>query len=495
MTPLLFGFTLNAVAQTPAQATPDAQHLTEIEHRLNAVTDALSQTQRSLEQSLIEIQKLRAQIDGLRAETGVPAAVPAPSVATISEDVQAVKEQQDIQQAEIQQHEQSKVETASKYRLRVTGVALFNAFSNAGVVDNVELPTIALGRPAGASHGSLGATLHQTLLGLEATGPVIAGARSSAAVNIDFFGGASTNTYGYTGLTGTLRMRQMQLDLDWKNTTAEVGYTSPLFSPLSPTSYATIAQPSFSGSGNLWTWSPQLRVEQRVPVSGQHGFSFEGGLIDPQSTYYTAIQADSPVEASRRPGVEGRVAYHADNTPGATTHSVVIGAGVYTADQFYNANTRIHSWAATGDWQIPLGARLELSGEVYRGRALGGFGGGAYKDVLVGTNPATGLPLTVGVDAAGGWSQLKFHLTRTLDANTAFGLDNALSSSFDSVTLASTINPTLLTARNNSVIGNLIFRPRASLIFSPEYRHLETWRYTGAPNVANIFTLSMGYQF
>jgi hypothetical protein len=404
MTPLLFGFTLNAAAQTPSQATPDAQHLAEIEHRLNAVTDALSQTQKSLEQSLLEIQKLRAQIDGLRAETGIPAAIPTPPPATVSEDVAAIKEQQEIQQAEIQQHEQSKVETASKYRLRVTGVALFNAFSNAGVVDNAELPTIALGRPAGGAHGSLGATLHQTVLGIEASGPVIAGAHSSASVNIDFFGGASTNTYGYTGLTGTLRMRQMQLDLDWKNTTAEVGYTSPLFSPLSPTSYATIAQPSFSGSGNLWTWSPQLRVEQRVPVSGQHGFAFEGGLIDPQATYYTAIQADSPVEASRRPGVEGRVSYHADDAPGATTHSLVIGAGVYTADQFYNSTTRIHSWAATGDWQIPLGPRVELSGEVYRGRALGGFGGGAYKDILAGTNPATGLPLTVGVDIAGGWS-------------------------------------------------------------------------------------------
>ena len=143
-----------------------------------------------------------------------------------------MREQQDAMQAEIKQHDQSKVETFSKYPLRLSGLILFNAFSNAGVVDNTELPTIALARFPGASHGSSGATLKQTLLTLDATGPRIAGARSSANVSIDFFGGVSSNNYGYSSSTGVVRMRQSWVSLDWYKTTAQAGYTVPLISPL-----------------------------------------------------------------------------------------------------------------------------------------------------------------------------------------------------------------------------------------------------------------------
>ena len=493
-------FASSTYAQTteksPAPAT-DAEHFAAIEHRLNDVTEALSQTQKNLQESMKEVQALRAQLEELRAEKREPAnatvAQPAGPGEPREADLEALREQQDVLQAEIKQHEQSKVETASKYSLRVTGMVLFNAFSNAGVVDNTELPTIAYPRSAGGAHGSVGATLHQTILGVEAKGPDIAGAGSSAAIDVDFFGSPSTNTYGYTTLTGTVRMRETSLDLDWSRTTAEVGYTGPLISPLSPTSYATVAQPALSGAGNLWTWSPQVRVEQRFPLAGDHGLAIEGGLIFPQSPDYSNIQLDGPVEAARRPGVEGRVSYRANSS--AVVHTLQIGVGAYTANQFYNSGTHIHSWAVTGDLDLPLSRWVELTGEVYRGRALGGLGGGGYKDILTGTDPLTAQSRTTGVDTAGGWAQLKMRFTPMLEANAAFGLDDAFSSSFDSVILPTTISPSLLTARNNSVFGNLIFRPKAALIFSPEYRRVMTWRYSGPGNVANIFTLSAGYQF
>jgi len=510
----LIGATLCAQTAASQGPTPDAQQISGIEHRLNDLTDTLGQTQKALQQSLIEIQRLRAEIDALRLQSNhapnspMAIAPPAQPLAASSAaeaqsasadsheaDVQALHEQQDVLQAEIKQHEQTKVETTSKYGLRVTGLALFNAFSNAGVVDNDELPALALPRSPGASHGSLGATLRQTVLGVAATGPMIAGAHSSALVNVDFFGGASTNSLGYTSLAGYVRMRDTQLGLDWDKSTLQVGYTGPLISPLSPTSYATVAQPALSASGNLWTWSPQLRFEQRVPLPSEHGLSLEGGLIDPQSPAYNSVQLDSPVEASRRPGVEGRIAYHADRTATASPRSLVFGVGAYTASQFYNSTTHVHAWAVTGDWQIPLSRWIDLSGEVYRGRSLGGLGGGLYKDILTGTDPITGLSRTVGVDTAGGWSQFKLNLNSRLEANAMFGLDDAFSGSFDSVTLPASSNSLTLAARNSTVTGNLIFRPLSSLILSPEYRHLLSWRYTGAPNVANIFTLSAGYRF
>jgi hypothetical protein len=498
-----------ASGQSTSTSADTQQHMADIERRLNDVTTTLSQTQQALEQSLIEIKKLHAELDALRQPANTTPANPEAAVArnagdngalptgssSSSDDLKALHEQQDTLQAEIKQHEQIKVESASKYPVRVTGLILFNAFSNVGVVDNAELPTIAYPREPGASHGSSGATMRQTLLGLDATGPQLWKAHSSAEISVDFFGGLSSNTYGYSTSTGLLRLRQTQASLDWEKTTTQVGVTVPLISPLSPTSFATVAIPALSASGNLWAWSPQLRVEQRIPFSDQHRLGLEAGLIYPPSASSANDQLVSPVEASRRPGYEGRVSWRADGNSTGTPHPFVLGIGAYSSSQYYNSTTSIHSWAVTADWQIPLFKRFEITGEAYRGRALGGFGGGSYKDILTGTDAITGLKRSTGVDAVGGWSQLKLRLRPTMEANAAFGLDDALASNFDGLILSSATTPLELNARNSSVIGNFIFRPKTYLIFSPEYRRIQSWLYSGPSNVANIFTITAGYQF
>ncbi len=312
-------------------------------------------------------------------------------------------------QAEIKQHDQTKVETFSKYPLRLSGLILFNAFSNAGVVDNTDLPTFALPRFPGASHGSSGATLQQTLLSLDATGPRIAGGRSSAEVSIDFFGGVSTNSYGYSSSEGVVRMRQSWISLDWYKTTAQAGYTMPLISPLSPTSYATVAHtwpwpaPATCGPGRRSFRSSNVFLSRK-----KAGLVWRAASLFRRLPVIQSTQLDSPVEASRHPGYEGRFSYRADGSRKGIPRPFVLGVGGYGANQFYSSATQVHSWAATADWQVPIFKWFELSGEAYRGRALGGFGGGAYKDVFTGTDSTTGLSRTNGVATAGGWSQLKF---------------------------------------------------------------------------------------
>jgi hypothetical protein len=426
-----YGTTLGAQTLTESPSVPpssrtDAQRMAEIENRLNLVTDALEKTQETLQKSMLEIRNLRGQLDALQAKTpsiadhpirstvssGEASSTPAASNVASEDDLEVLHEQVDAMQEEIKQHEQIKVESSSKYPVRLTGLILFNAFSNAGVVDNSELPTLALPRQPGYSHGSAGAAMSQTLIGLEATGPAFGGARSSAAVSMDFFGGATTNSYGYSSTSGLVRMRQTQISLDWRKTTVEAGYTGPLISPQSPTSYATVAEPGFSASGNLWTWSPQVRVEQRFQLSEDHSIGVEGGLLYPQSPSYTSGQLVSPVEASRHPGYEGRLSYRSKATVAGTHRPLTLGIGGYSASQYYSGATNIHSWAATADWQIPLVKWFEFTGELYRGNALGGLGGGIYKDVLIGTNVITGLPQTNGVETVGGWSQWKVRFAR-----------------------------------------------------------------------------------
>jgi hypothetical protein len=479
-------------------SSPDQQRMAALESKLDELSAALSQTEKMLEKSQTEIQSLHSQLDALRAQaagTATTAADPQSANPEPQQDLEAIREQQEAMQAEIKQHDQTKVETFSKYPLRLSGLILFNAFSNAGVVDNTELPTIAYPRFPGQSHGSTGATLRQTVLALDASGPRIEGAHSSAEVNIDFFGGVYTNEYGYSSSPGLVRMRQSYVSLDWYKTTAQAGYTVPLISPLSPTSYATVAQPGMAGSGNLWTWSPQIQVEQRIPLSDQRRIGLEGGLIDPPAAGYTSDQEDTPVEASRHPGYEGRISYRADGSRNGIPRNFVVGIGAYSSHPYYSSAIQIHSFAFTGDWQIPIFKWFELSGEAYRGRALGGLGGGTYKDTFTGIDSTTGLSRTTGVATAGGWSQLKFIPSSTFQLNAAFGLDDAFTSNFDGFNLPVTPDMPPLNVKNSSVVGNVIYRPKSYLIFSPEYRRIQTWPYSGSASVANVFTLTAGYEF
>ncbi len=368
---------------------------------------------------------------------------------------------------------------------------LFNAFANRGTVDSIDLPAIAT-RQTSDTNGSVGATFRQTILGIEGNGPRIAGARTSADVSMDFFGGLAYSNYGTA--SGIVRMRTASINLDWDHDSVQAGMVNPLISPLSPTSYATVAEPGMAWAGNLWTWAPQLKVSHRFLLRDERQVQLEFGLWDPPEAGYNTsnvFRSPSAGEQSKQPGYESRISF------GTATgeHSFQVGIGGYYSRQRYSASYRNDSWAVTGDWRVPLSHRFEASGEAYRGRSLGGLGGGAYKDVVSGTNPVSGLATLRGLNAIGGWTQLKSRFGQTLEVNATVGQDTGFAGDFHALILPATASATQLRARNRMVVGNLIFKPKTYLIFSPEYRRIWTWPIYGVRSTADIFTLSMGYQF
>ena len=92
-----------------------------------------------------------------------------------------------------------------------------------------------------------------------------------------------------------------------------------------------------------------------------------------------------------------------------------------TVGKAYEYNHHLDAWAGTVDWRIPFTQHLELSGEFYRGRGIGGLGGGAFKDYV----PFADDTIQRGLDAEGGWGQFKIKMTRSIEANFAIGDDNA----------------------------------------------------------------------
>lgn len=483
------------IAQNRNSATADRIRL--LETRLSAADEALTVTETALQNALAEIKQLRAEVKSIRQDAlpptpALPAIEAAETSLKLEDEVRSLREEQEILRAEIKVHEQEKVATSSRYPLRIGGLVLFNAFSNAGVVDDVSVPTLALSRAPGSSHGTLGADARQTMIALDAQGPRFLGASSAAHVSLDFYGGQTYNSFGYRTSAGYARMRDSSGQLLWNHTVLAAGFESPLISPLNPSSYAMLSAPALSGSGNLWNWAPQVRIGQRIPISGHSSLTLEGGLLFPDTPGYTSTQLSTPGQASRRPSVETRISL---TSASDTDVPLIIGIGGYHASQIYSPSSRVHPWAITGDWQVPFGSRAFLRGEAYRGAAIGGLGGGVYKDVLQGTDAITGATRTTPVDSAGGWTQLTLKFSKTLQGNVAFGMDDAFSQSFASLNVSTASNAFALYARNQSITSNLIFRPGRYLVFSPEYRRLQTWRHTGSSNIANIYTLSAGYQF
>jgi hypothetical protein len=484
-----------------SSSRPDT-HSIELEQKLETISSALVETHQQLQQSQQEIEQLREELAQIKKQLASLQPLPTESASAgntadaakaNATSIEGLQEEQQTIAAQVKLHDQTKVESNSKYPVRISGLILFNSFINRGTVDTVDLPEVALSDQGNTtSNGSAGASFRQTILGLEGYGPRIAGARTSANVDLDFFGGLAYTSYGTSA--GLVRMRTASINLDWDNDSIQVGMVVPLISPLSPTSYATVAVPALAGAGNLWAWSPQLRYAHQIPLQSGRRLQMEFGLWDPPAAGYstsTIIRSPSPGESSKQPGYESRVSY------GTFTgeHPSQIGVGGYYNRQSYSGGESVDSWAITTDWRVPLGNIFEVSGEGYRGRALGGLGGGAYKDALFGTDPVTGLSSYRGLDAIGGWSQFKARFGQSFEANASIGLDDGFAGDFHSIVFPSMPTATQLRARNKMAFGNLIFRPKTYLILSPEYRRIWTWPIHGAASTADIFTLSAGYQF
>jgi hypothetical protein len=488
---LYFVAVLAAKAQTANMPDPSvSQQLEKLAAALHATQQQVEQSQQQIQQMQAEIERLRALLAAKEASPKTAGQPPSPAAATESSET---SEDVDILKSASAQQQQTKVESSSRFPVRLTGLVLFNSFINQGTVDQIDLPSSALLPSTTSSNTSTGASLRQTILGFEGTGPVLGGAQTSARVSMDFFGGVTGSAT--TGPAGTVRLRTAAISAAWTHDTLEVNYDTPLISPLSPDSFATVAQPSLAWSGNLWVWAPQFLWTHSLPLArADRAFTFQLGLLDTQTLNAANNLTQRSIgagEASGQPSYETRLAYGS----GKDEHHFELGIGGLYGRQDYKGNQRVDTWATTADWRVPFGSRLHLSGEVYRGRGLGDLGGGAYRNTVTYTFPNSTATYLRALDAAGGWLQWSYKLSSTLSANSSLGQDSASGNELRNSVPLSGAGPIFFYARNRSIVGNLIFRPWSSIILSPEYRRLQSWPILGSVNTANIYTLSFGYQF
>jgi outer membrane murein-binding lipoprotein Lpp len=486
-----------------------------------AVAGMRSEWQRARE----ETAELRQELDEIRAGRGLRNAVAKPKSAdlvTISgsfegdahsiqsgapqgekqdeeedrqkgEHATSLEEEYQLLSGKVDEQYQTKVESASKYRLRLSGIVLMNLVSNHGEVDSVDIPTLAYARPAGESGGSFGATLRQSEIGLEAFGPMVAGARTRADLQLDLAGGFPSVPNGIN--SGIVRLRTGTMRMDWTNTSVVVGQDGIFFSPNSPTSFASLAVPALSYAGNLWGWVPQIRIEHRVALGENSSLMLQGGILDPLSGEVPGasyIRHAGPGESSRQPAYGTRIAW----TRNVFGQPLRLGVGGFYSRQDYGFSRTVDAWAGMTDLELPLSRQVSLSGKLYRGRGLGGLYGAFGQSALFSGDPALPSTEVRGLNSVGGWAQLKYRPANKWEFNAAFGMDNPYATDleyFPYSQLYGGVNVTL--ARNRGSFVNMIYRPRSDLLFSAEYRHLTTYTINNGGNDAGHLNLMMGVLF
>ncbi len=512
---LVVGCSVSAWSQAPVASSPPANDgastaVQDLQQQVSELRAAVAEIRSEAAQYRAETAELRRELRAMKGQPGpaemAPAAgayasagtpvgappevSPRPAVPSnpLPDRVAALEEATQLLDSKLNDQYQSKVESASKYRIRLSGIVLLNLFSNRGQTDNSDFPSFVTGPNQG---GDFGATMRQSEIGIEAFGPTIAGAKTSANLQADFAGGFPNTWNGVD--SGVFRLRIARMRMDWGKTAVVVGQDDLFVSPLSPTSFASLAVPALTYAGNLWAWTPQVRIEHRFDFSDQNHIAVQAGVLDnltgefPSDPYF---RSPGPGEQTSQPAFAFRAAW----TNNFLGRPLTVGAAGYYSRQDWPVNQRNDGWAGMTDWEIPILSRLSWSGEFYRGRAIGGIGAGISRSVIFDGVPGQPSTPVHGLDSIGGWSQLKFKANSRLEFNAAFGLDSPTSSEVRAGT-ASQLYLGQLFTQNRGGLVNFIFRPRSNLLFSTEYRYLQSFPLPSSNNTADQFNVVMGVLF
>lgn len=445
----------------------------------------------SLDALVAEIHRLQDAITALQTEL----AESRRQTAAVQQSLQTLRDQLDEERellaTQLAGLEQVKVESGSKYRVKVFGMALMQLVSARGGVDNIDLPILALESVPGDSGGSISAAVRQSFVGIAVFGPRLAGMDTSGDLRLDFFGGFPAVNDGLSA--AGLRLRTMSFSAEGRSISIRAGQEMPFFSPLSPTSLASTAYPALSSSGNIWAWTPQVYVERRFQRNEDSTLAVRAGVLDaltgelPAGEYSRLATAG---ERARLPASAIRVGWRRSRAERVTS----AGTGVYYSRHNWGFDRMVHAWAATGDWEIPISSRVTISGELYGGQAIGGLGGGAHSSVLFDGAPNDASSTVYPLQSLGGWAQAKYSITPRLDLHLAGGADRSRPQPFPGV-LDTPSHEVPSASRNASGFVNLIYQARSNLFFTVEYKRLWTRRFDGRAWLADHINLGGAIAF
>lgn len=439
-----------------AQDKPSADvNLQQIMNRL----DALEQENQKL---VDEIHALRQEL--IASRTAVPSHPDAPPAAQNTSQV-PLEDRVAVAEQRIREQAQTKIEAAHKLPVAITGTLLFNAFLNSRSPDNAQSSSYS---DLMTGPNRAGATLRQTILGLRFDGPTVSGAKVRGDLAMDFFS-------GYSAPGGSwLRIRRGTMSFDWQDRSFTVGQDKPLIAPRDPHSLAEVGVPPLADAGNLWTWLPQARYEERVHFGSSSGLNAQAALLQTNESYARIEQEYANSLEKSRPALEARLAFW---HKWSDTTRIELGAG------FHNSTTHVLGRSVSSrlvslDWLVVPAQKLEISGTWFHGQNFAGVGGlpQSFRIDETGVSPVHGN---------GGWIEFSSPLTERLTLNIfGGGQDNRARD-----LVAGDVS------RNFSYAGNLIYRLGPNVLVSVEALQKRTRLMPGTEQIHNHYDVALGYLF
>jgi hypothetical protein len=386
-------------------------------------------------------------------------------VRQLREELDALKAREpagEIVQSQIAELAQTKVQSTTRFPLKIFGTIHAHAFSNGDTPNWLDIPNLVT--PPVPNPGTFSMALRQSRIGLAADGPTLGTVRTSGIVALDFFGGIPGFQTGQ--VMGIPRLLVGYIRLDGKRAAAEIGQDHTLLAPRDPTSLAGFAFPLLFRSGNLYLRAPQARLEYSVApllkVAGGIMAPIGGDLADLD---YRFVPPALGGERSRRPAFQARIEFGTTD-PEATRRASIAAAGHYGWER--RANGLVNGWVSAVDFA----ARRDMfgvAGEVFAGDNMDAFGG------------------ALGLDARGrgGWAELQFIPTNRVAFNAGAGIDDINDAG----------RALLPRRRNRSAYGNVIVSITPEIQTSFEYRWLATLP-TGLAELENHhFDWVLAYKF
>lgn len=423
---------------------------------LQPILDRLDRLERENQELKEQVKELRARLDGTAvqgAANGEPEEGTKPAV--------PLDQQVAVEQSRIDDMAQSKVESSQKLPIRLAGMALFNTFLDSHQSGGVDYPVVAAA--PGAGHG--GATLRQTILGLEFRDPTaLWGGSVHGNVYMDFF---ATNQVA--------RLRTANIEIDWKNRSLMAGLEKPIFNPREPSSLAQVGVSPLTGAGNLWLWVPQVRFEQDFSFLESSGLRAQMGVIQTHEVApYSGSPFNGPLEPAR-PGLEGRFEfYHKLDDE----RRIEIAPGFHLSET-HAGGTSIPSQLFSLDWFANPWKPVEFIGAFYNGENVAPLGNGFAEGFY-----GYGRYLEA-VPSVGGWGQITIHTLPRLDFHLFAG---------EQQNQASDLVSGLIT-HNLMFGGNFFYRLAPNVLVGIETTQLRTLYIGQGVRINNHYDLALAYLF
>lgn len=253
-------------------------------------------------------------------------------------------------------------------------------------------------------------TANQTRLGLKADGPDAGGMKSSATIEVDFYGAGGAEN------KPNLRMRHAFVTLDWpeKDFNIIAGQTWDVISPLYP---STVNFTILWWCGNTGYRRPQLRLTKGIRVSDRARLEIAGSISRNIGDANTFGPGDSG-EDSAVPCLQGRIGCDIDAW---AARPLCLGISSHWGREEYDTSAAgdeedFNSWSVTLDLNIPITSRFGIKGEVWTGQNMNAYLGCIGQGVNTVTMDE--------IRSIGGWGAASFGPWNSCTFNAGAGIED-----------------------------------------------------------------------